>query len=558
MATGIERRTLLSWMVEPDERAPIRSTAAGAESFSATSVGSTTTTIATALTEAANSGYVGQVLRCVAGTSANVGVDVEITGFAAATDTLTHTAFPSATAIGDQFVIWLPPDPICAVTTSGTTVTASARNEAQLTPRGGSAAAFWIGDVLVARRSATVTQGATTVAITGFASGTGAFTHTAITSTTLGDLFHLRRFPKLWGPPALKWDREDLKQETQRGNFSVDADIPGSKSWTCEVVLPLKGANATAASGTAATAPPELHRPLSAIFATTQGTSRTVAAGSTTSIVQVTDGGATTLPVGTLVMDANGRCAVVTAVAADAANPDDITVAPPFARAPVTSELLRAGYSYEPKTTGHLTMTMDAYIGGVAHLLAYGGLPTVKLSEFKRGSVPKITLSYRGGFWVQTPVATPAGLLPSFDSVRPIAATNLTVILGASTRLIVDELEIDLGIEIADEPSVSLPDGVYGGRIVGMAPTIAIKGRLDTASPNDSFAELQRYAGGQPFSLLVQHGLDSGGTVAFYSHQTRWKNPSHGVVDGLRTIDLVAQVTASELTDMPDFLLGFI
>ena len=85
-----------------------------------------------------------------------------------------------------------------------------------------------------------------------------------------------------------------------------------------------------------------------------------------------------------------------------------------------------------------------------------------------------------------------------------------------------------------------------------------MKSRTGPAIHSLTFAELQRYAGGQPFSLLVQHGIDSGGTVAFYSHQTRWKNPSHGVVDGLRTIDLVAQVTASELTDMPDFLLGFI
>jgi len=128
MATGIERRTVIGWMIEPDERAPIRSTDAGAQLFAATSAGSTTTTISTLLTGASNAVYVGQILRCVGGTAANVGVDVIVLEFNAGTDTLTHTAFPSATADNDQFGLFLPPDPICVETTGGGTTSLIAGN----------------------------------------------------------------------------------------------------------------------------------------------------------------------------------------------------------------------------------------------------------------------------------------------------------------------------------------------------------------------------------------------------------------------------------------------
>ena len=397
--------------------------------------------------------------------------------------------------------------------------------------------------------------------MTSFDAATGAFTQVAGLgdATVLGDLLYIRRFPKLWGPPTLSWKKEDLEHVTQRVSFSKDQSVAGAKAWTAEVALPLKASGTAAGDATYGVAPPELHLPLRAVFAPTVSRGNTVGAGSTTSIVQVADGTAAYHPVGTFLLDVGGRAAVVTATAADGVNPDDITVNPALSVAPVATQIVYGAYSYEPKTTGHYTMTLDAYVGGVTNVKLYGGMLTsCKIVDFKRNAIPKIVMGFAGSYFLETPTALPAGLSPTYDTVRPQDAKDCHVILGASTRLVLKEATIDFGLATVAEDAFSLPDAAYGYRIVDMKPTITVSAYWDTATPSNTWAEVQRYMGSaQTFSLLLQHGKERGKVVAIYAHKCAWLAADHGVTDGLRTVSFTAQVLSSDLTLMPDISLGF-
>lgn len=565
MSTGLQRRTFIGWIEEPDERAPVRSTDTNAERFSATSQGGASfdTTISTALTGATAASYVGQILRCTAATNTqNVHCDVEILAFNAGTDTLTHTAFPARTESGDQFEIFLPPDPICVETTGGAnTITASARNEADYTPRGGAATDYWIGDYMVVRYAAVETQGTKGV-IASFVAATGAFNHTAFAGGVgVGDLCYLRRYPKTWGPPELAWGREDIEHLAQTSTFSRDPSVFGTKTCSATVTLPLKGSGSAAGDGVVGVAPPELTPPLACMFSRTQSTGEALTGGSV-SVPEVTNGTLAQFPVGTWVMDSAGRMAVVTATNADGANPDEITVNPPLNRAPIAAEILYGGYGFEPMLTGHKTMTIDAFVGGTTNVKMYGCMPSIKLTDFGRGMLPKAVFEFQGNYWVETNYPQPSGLSPTFDTVLPFDAKDAYVYLvvtGSTTnvRLVLKTAEVDFGFQFADEPGVTLPDGVYGRRVIDMQPRITMTMQHDTSSPISSFAELLRYMGGQTFSLMLQHGRARGNAVGVYAHRCKWLSPTHSVADGLREIQLTAEVLGSNLTTMPDISLGF-
>lgn len=563
MATGLQRAEVFSWIEEPDERAPIRSTGYGEQFIAA---GNATTTTTAMVVAGANNDWVGYIMRCLGATNTeNIGVDVEILQFNAATGALTHTAFPAATTLGDTMELFLPPDPICSVTTGAiNTVTASVRNEADYTPRGGAATDYWIGDYVVCRQSDNVPEGEKQ-AVTAFNAATGAFTHTNLsTTTTLGDLFYLRRYPKTWGPVEVSWKREDLEHVAQTSTFDREPSIPGSKSWTANVALPLKASGSSAGNGVAGVVPPELAPPLACVFSRVQSTGEVTVTGSTahtTSSVSVTHLTASQFPIGSCVHDAAGRMAWVTATAASDGTEDVITVRPPLNRAMVTGEILYGGYSFEPMLSGQRTMTLDCFVGGTTNLKLYGGMPTVKIVDFARNSVPKIQLAYQGNYWLETQYPKPSGLSPTFDTVIPIDAKDSYAYLtptGSNTnvRLVLKTAEIDFGIVLADEPGVTLPDGAYGMRIVDMVPRITVTMVHDTSSPVSSFAELLRYMGSQTFTLMLQHGHRVGYSVGVYAHRCKWLSPTHGVADGLREITLTAEVLGSNLTTMPAISFG--
>lgn len=572
MATGLEKATLCMWCEEPNYRAPLRATGPGTltthsgvddggERFTATGAGSTTTTVSAALTEATNAGYLGCIMVCRSATNAeNVGVPARILAFNAGTDTLTHTPLPAATSSGDTFELADTDVRVVETVGGGGNVNVNSGLRANVTNEPDDQ---WNGYTLFVERNLADAQGTKTT-VTDFATATGTFTTTGFTSSTVGDFWSCRKFPKLHGPPTLEFQTEDIERLAQRADCGEEQNVKGARTWTSEWTLPLKGSGTSAGDGVAATPPPELHPPLRSIFDVTQATGEDVSTGSTTSVIGVTNGTAVAqFPVGCLVMDSKGRAACVTAVDGSP-NPDTITVNPPFFITPSSSnDTIYGGYSYEPKVTGHKTMTLDAYIGGKVRWIGYGGLPTFRIIDFKRNAIPKAVFGYQGNYWLDYAEDTPTPLTGSFDTVVPVSANDCYALLVASgsttvTRLIIEEASIDYGHEIVQEDGVSLFDAIYGGRIVNTKVRVTVTGKLDTATPNNTYAEFVRYYGSRTFSLLLQHGSVPGYTVAWYGHRCEWAGPTHSVADGLRKVTFTARVLSSELTDMPKCTLGFL
>ncbi len=575
--TGLEKLTLCMWCEEPNYRAPLRATSPGtlsqhlffdtnAERFTATGAGSTTTTVSTALTLASNYGYIGLLMRCTSATNTeNVGVVVLVRAFNAGTDTMTHTPFPAATASGDQFE--------CAdvdarvIDSSGgvsNAITAGPRATSSNEPDD-----FWNGYYAVAEAVTNTPQG-TPLLVTDFATAGGALSTTLPGVSVLGDFWFLRKFPKLHGPPTIEWRQEDIERLAQHADCGEEGDVHGARSWSSEWTLPLKGSGTAAGDGVAAIPPPELAPALRSIFDTTSVTGDAVVAqagtspANSTSVFNIATGGLAQFPVGGFVMDQRGRAAVVTASAANGGDPDSITVNPPLFVTPATGHVVNGGYSYEPKVTGHKSMTLDGYIGGNMRWTGYGGVPTVRIVDIKRNTLPKIVLGYQGNYWITYAATTPTPLVGQFDSVLPKSANDCYVLLqplgssAAPTRLVVEECTIDYGMELGMEDAASLFDAVYGNRILDTRVRVNLTCKLDTASPNDSYAEVVRYYGKQKFSLLVQHGSRPGHTVAFYAHKCSWQHPSYPVADKLNKIQFVAKVERSDLLDMPKCTLGFL
>jgi hypothetical protein len=575
MPTALQKATAWSWCDEPNYRAPLRATGPGVlaahaaiddngERFTATSAGTTTTTISSALTEATAAGYRGCLLRCVAAANAaNIGVVVLVRGFDQGMDVLTHTAFPAATSNGDQFEL-VDVDVRVVETAGGSSaqVDSALRVNASVEPDD-----HWNNYYLVAENAANTPQG-TVVQITDFVAASGRFVAALSGASAVGDLWFVRRFPKLWGPPTVEFRDEDLERVAARDDLGREQSVKGSRSWRSEWTLPIKGSGTAAGDGVAGVPPPELHPALRSVFATKVSTGDAVVAQSGTSpansatVFNIATGGLSQFPVGSIVHDNAGVTSVVTATAANGGDPDSVTHRPGFSRTPVVGEVVRGGYSYEPQVTGHETMTLDAILGGRMRWIGYGGIPTVKIVDIGRGLVPKIVLGYQGGYWVTYAFATPSPFRAAQDTVVPRSAADCYVWLvaeGSSTvvRLIVASMEIDYGHVLFEEGAASLYDGHFGGRLVDRKPTWRATCWLDTTSPNDTHAEHVRYLGSQVFSLKVQHHQVPGRTWTWYAHRNAYINPEWPVSDGLHQIVLQGEVLASELASMPDCLQAF-
>jgi len=553
MSSGLERRTILSLITEPVERSPIRSTELGAECFTATAAGSVNSTIATLrLTATSAASYVGSLLHCLGPvSSSNYDQWVEITAFDTSTDTLFHEDFSAATATSDEFEIVKPPDPIVVESTGGATNPIA-------TGRAGDGTDYWKDQYLVCRTSDNNASGSTSTKITAFDSDTGEFTADFSANTAVGDLYHLRHFPKIVGNPTFKLNYGEIPNVTQRGDFSAEANVPGVRSWTAGFSTAIKGSGTAAGNGTAASRPPEAWSILNAIMSSsvTTGTSCSHYTNSGVDHIAVNSGSGYIPCIGQFIMDSNGRMSVVTASLGGTA---PIAINPSLKVTPLNGDTIYAGVAFAPMVTGHKTTTVEIYKGGISRATCYGGIPKITIDGFKRGSIPKLTVNYEGGFFYELPLSIPAALKPVslMTTVVPHDAKNNVVILGASTVLNLIDAKLDLGIETVNEEFFTLPDGTYGKRITGFSPTIQVTAKLDTVSPSNTWAELKRYMNKATFSLFVQHGKLAGNTFGIYAHKCEWSGPNHGADSNLSTISFTAKVLASDLTGMGDLLLGY-
>ncbi len=579
MPSQLEKETVYGLCEEPNYRAPLRATGpgtlathaaldVGGERFTASGAGSRTTIVsATALTVATNEGYCLTLVRCVAATNvANVGITCVVTSFNSATDTATLAGegFPAATSSGDQFEMADIDVRVVETTAGGTTtgVVAATRAGNTLEPDG-----FWTGYYLVADDADNNPRG-TPCLVTNFTTAFGTISAT-VGTTVRGDTWWLESFPKLWGPPDIKWNDHDIDRPVQRGDCGEEIDPRGERDWEATLTLPLKGSGTAAGDGVAGVFPMESKPILRSYFATKQSTGDAVVAASgtapalSTTSFNVATGGLTNFPVGSVVHDNAGRTAMVVATAANGGDPDSITVWPPLGRIPIAAEVMRGAASYEPQVTGHKTLRVHAFGKEIERLGFGGAFQSLKIEGLGRNEVPKIVVGLKGGYWIDIRRGKATPLLAQQDTSIPKSAADALLIIapesadGTVTRLIVESGSIDFGPELFQEPGFTLFDAMYGGRIVNNKVRLTLKCSFDKTSPNDTYAIKEMYYASRIIRLWYQHYQVLGKTCSFGAYRASWMAPEETTENGINMITFTVKVLTSELTNMAKCLLAF-
>lgn len=553
MASIVSRRQVVAISDQPDMHGVIQAdeaTLPGFQRFLATG-GSTTTIACTALLGATADVYVGHFVKCVGPrTSLNYGLKRRVTAFNAATDTLTTETsdpWPTAVVASDQFQGYKCPWSFWCEDTGGganTDINDASRDEGTN---------YWddiYGDYAIAV-AGTITEN--TLRLVSSFTTVGGILATAAQPAipAIGDLFDVASFPEILGNVVFTTSQQDIERPVQLGGseaFDREPNARGSQMWSCSIPLELKG------SGTGGARSYDDARILQAFFTEIIGLLNTSAtAGGTTSTLKITNTHAPNWPVGTPVLF-QGRLVTTTSTGAGGGGDDDLNVNPQVTRVPNVGETIFYGASYYPKLNAHRALSFFEWDGEFKSSYVGGFLQNLKLSDFTRDRVPRLTFDFQGGPWLRARnTAIPD---PTRPHVPATAVTNAYITLGASTQLLLISLDVDWHFTVRMEPIANgYLDGYYGYVLTDWAPVITCRAKYDGRSPQNTQRELERYMSGETFSFQAQHDERVGFTTGIYAHVCEWMSPTISAANDLREITITARPLRSNLTSMPKMLL---
>lgn len=513
MATSIVKsRSTVAIALEPTN-----STLTPATPHNVTASSVTNTTVVSAdLTAADNFTYPGMYLEATNGDIA--GEFALIREFDNTTDTATVDAWSVASPTATQFRLWETPDPVlrCDGTVDSVTISAPNRSEANdywNNPDRYYAIKINAGGSAIARGEARL--------VTVFVGATGTFTvGTAFTaSPAAGDLFVLRKPLKLGTPGELalaETSQVFIERDEVRNDWQTEPSPLGRREGTASVALYLKGASTAAAGTTAAFAALDIEDVMKAMFTkrAVDSTSAVVAGGSTTSL-WVTDTQGTRFTVGNLIL-VNGQVTQVTAFTASDGAKDILTVAPALSAYPATGTTVYGGVTWAPRTTGHLSSTLEYYEGGTTRLTCHGWKPNLRITGLGHNQIAQLLFEGPISFFQEHDSAIPNTV--TYDSQTVIAARHARVLLsGASVDLIGGEIDIGYAPEV--KPLLN-PIG-NDGTVVGLKRSAGTM-RIWKANVN----EQERMRKAQTNSLLVQIGNGVGACFAVYFPRIQYTSVS--------------------------------
>jgi hypothetical protein len=151
------------------------------------------------------------------------------------------------------------------------------------------------------------------------------------------------------------------------------------------------------------------------------------------------------------------------------------------------TETVSAGSSvvYAPGSASFKSATIYAYLDGRLHIVK-GARGTAKASV-AAGKIGTIEFSMQGLYTAPTDVALPAA---TYDGIVPPVAKGCTLSLNSVTSLVVQQVEIDVGNEIAKRPSLTAVTGWAGVDITGRKAGISLDPEAVSIATYDFRADL--------------------------------------------------------------------
>lgn len=380
--------------------------------------------------------------------------------------TLENNGFPNQVASGDEYEVWLSPEPVVLIdSSSGETDAVDAiRAEAD---------DYWNGFYLVpltGNRRGKIAQ------ITDFVSATGTFTLAAGLGGALaaGDVCVLRRFLEVADfADALEEPFEETPAYRLNGDIGDGRVV--AKAGSVTFVTEVYGSNTVAADGTAAPRGPLNHLFQAAGFDEVRNTSDATDAGSTTSALEAAAAGWENLGIGTMIEVANSVSWIQSTV--DGAT-DTVNIEPSVPVAPPTGQDIHACSVYRRNRMGrdgdYLGVCIEHERDGIRTTMT-GCKGNVVLNDG-----PRLTLAWslNVDHWIREVERAPYYAGDAYPTQAPIRGTDRKVYM--------DDTGVDIGGLTASLNNEVAPKAVQGAN--------GINGRCGfghvTAAPGATFREI--------------------------------------------------------------------
>lgn len=507
-----------------------------------TSSGASSITSTSELTSANAYAYLGNWIEILNG---NIpGEMVRVLSFDPATDTVTTDAFSATPSGVTRARMWIPPEPLCAVTGNASADTThfdcAGRTEADDTfndPDRLYAVAEGVGgaNALVRGESQLVSDFAT--------SGdkfTVASAYSALPAS--GDLFVLRQPIKAVGELVLpEVSYGVIERKFVKGQMDQDPAVHGPRGGTYTLTMEAHGCSTASSGATAAIPPLEAGDELSCLFTTDFDGSSAVVTGSSTTQFDVTGGTGSRFAVGAMIL-VGSEARWITTIATDT-----ITVSPALSAIPAAGVTVYGGCNYTPKTTSHGSMTVETYLGSAVRRIVYGWMPNLEIEGLVSAELPRWKFSGPFDSHVTNDVAAP--YTPVFTSAIPRATKGSCVWFDGTAQTGVLAAGFNVGYVIEPKTSVNGLNGKDGHLIVDRKTVGTLSVWMENANEVEFFEQAQER------SLVIQVGSVPTQTIAIGIPALQISDCKIAAEGGGFKYDLTYNVLRSNLSGVSDFIL---
>ena len=331
---------------------------------------------------------------------------------------------------------------------------------------------------------------------------------------------------------------EEIVRAVLNGGLDPLAPLLGMQEGSCKVTVEMRG------SGTAHTAP-EYDAMMRACCSDPtdplSGGNEVVVTG--TSASEFTVGNSPGFAVGdVLSVGINGGAAeyaVVTEVSGTTTQ--TITVEPAFSGTPQADDVVISAITYKQQATGHDTLSCHFFLdceGQDGLWIRFAGCrPNLTMTNVSTGQIPKLQFSFTPTSWSVLHTGsnlTTLGLTPSLDTdTNPPVCLGATLSLGAArTAIHTQNLELDLGLEVAKRKSMIPAGGIRSSRFTNRV----VSGKYDLDLDDDT--EYTAWVAQTDSNLLVKFGDTAGNMPVVIVPDCRRKQVTPTDSDGLWTQDI--------------------
>lgn len=433
--------------------------------------------------------------------------------------TFENNGFSAQVGSGADYAIWLSPEPVVVIDSSGgeTDAVDAVRAEAD---------DFWIGYYLV---PITGTHRGKIAQITDFTSSTGTFVLAASFGSALsaGDVCLLRKFVD-FSNPQNGLTQSYIARPGTRVNFAKGDGTVGPRSGSFGFNSQVRPSGSLAGDTNEANA-----SECSGLFEACGleeviGTTTTAGSGSTTSAIKIATGTWENFSVGAMVIW-NGNATFIDSMEDGAGAEDTLNVTPALPTAPASSDVIYASRMYKKSTDGDTYgAVLEWEIDGVRYTMT-GCKGSVSLVD---GEVPEFSWSFSVDHWIKQIEAAPYNAVDAYPTAAPVLSSERLAYLS--------DTQVNISVFTVNPAPTNSPKNISGAfgvngrsgfQLTNYNVTATYRSLLD--SSGEDLPEHERFTARTSKELEIIYGSHSGTFAVRLPTARLIENPNEEDQDGL-------------------------